>query len=273
MAAIEYAPPFDWEQWVPEVENFKDNTSTVLQELQEKWAEYINSTASTAEQIGTLSVNIANNISKGIGDAFAKAIVYGESLSKSFKNLMKSVAAQIISSLIQIGAQRLIQWMAAQLLNLKEASSRLSVLAAQTYAGAFAATAAIPIIGPALAPGVAAGAVATMLGGAAAAGSAGSAMGVAVAGFAKGGVVDEPTIFPMANGVGLMGEAGTEAIMPLARTPEGDLGVKIADSDRGTTVNEFHITLELDGTELGTWIYDGTRSGNIQIHEKAITNR
>lgn len=45
--------------------------------------------------------------------------------------------------------------------------------------------------------------------------------------FAKGGVVNAPTFFPMANGgTGLMGEAGAEAIMPLRRTSDGRLGVE-----------------------------------------------
>jgi len=44
--------------------------------------------------------------------------------------------------------------------------------------------------------------------------------------FARGGVVNGPTVFPFANGVGLMGEAGPEAIMPLTRGPSGKLGVE-----------------------------------------------
>lgn len=45
--------------------------------------------------------------------------------------------------------------------------------------------------------------------------------------FATGGVVSQPTTFPMANGTtGLMGEAGAEAIMPLKRNAEGKLGVE-----------------------------------------------
>ena len=44
--------------------------------------------------------------------------------------------------------------------------------------------------------------------------------------FASGGVVNGPTVFPMANGMGLMGEAGPEAIMPLKRGPDGKLGVE-----------------------------------------------
>jgi Phage-related minor tail protein len=44
--------------------------------------------------------------------------------------------------------------------------------------------------------------------------------------FATGGVVGGPTVFPMSGGrVGLMGEAGPEAIMPLKRGSNGKLGV------------------------------------------------
>ncbi len=44
--------------------------------------------------------------------------------------------------------------------------------------------------------------------------------------FAGGGVVGGPTLFPMRGGPGLMGEAGPEAIMPLARGADGRLGVR-----------------------------------------------
>lgn len=44
--------------------------------------------------------------------------------------------------------------------------------------------------------------------------------------FASGGVVSGPVSFPMRGGMGLMGEAGPEAIMPLARGTDGKLGVR-----------------------------------------------
>lgn len=44
--------------------------------------------------------------------------------------------------------------------------------------------------------------------------------------FAYGGVVGGPTMFPMRDGIGLMGEAGPEAIMPLKRGRDGKLGVE-----------------------------------------------
>lgn len=53
--------------------------------------------------------------------------------------------------------------------------------------------------------------------------------------FARGGVVGGPTLFGATNGVGLMGEAGPEAIMPLRRGPDGSLGVR-ADGIGGGNV-------------------------------------
>lgn len=43
--------------------------------------------------------------------------------------------------------------------------------------------------------------------------------------FAKGGVVASPTYFPAGAGLGLAGEAGAEAILPLRRGADGRLGV------------------------------------------------
>ena len=54
--------------------------------------------------------------------------------------------------------------------------------------------------------------------------------------FAKGGVVSSPTIFPFAKGVGLMGEAGPEAVMPLTRAPNGQLGVVASGSSGSVNV-------------------------------------
>jgi lambda family phage tail tape measure protein len=57
--------------------------------------------------------------------------------------------------------------------------------------------------------------------------------------FARGGVVNRPTRFPMADGrTGLMGEAGPEAIVPLKRGRNGQLGIQSeASPTREITVN------------------------------------
>jgi phage-related minor tail protein len=49
--------------------------------------------------------------------------------------------------------------------------------------------------------------------------------------FAQGGIVNAPTVFPMRQGIGLMGEAGPEAILPLSRGSDGKLGIATPQSN------------------------------------------
>jgi lambda family phage tail tape measure protein len=61
--------------------------------------------------------------------------------------------------------------------------------------------------------------------------------------FASGGVVSTPTYFPMGKGLGLAGEAGAEAILPLRRSADGKLGVAVAGG--GASVNVvFNVTAQ-----------------------------
>lgn len=54
--------------------------------------------------------------------------------------------------------------------------------------------------------------------------------------FASGGIVSQATAFPMRGGMGLMGEAGPEAIMPLTRTAGGKLGVRSEGGGRPVNI-------------------------------------
>ena len=62
--------------------------------------------------------------------------------------------------------------------------------------------------------------------------------------FGKGGsftngIVNSPTLFKFAQGTGLMGEAGPEAIMPLKRDGQGNLGVRANSQKTEVVVNNY----------------------------------
>lgn len=78
--------------------------------------------------------------------------------------------------------------------------------------------------------------------------------------YARGGLTMGPTIFPMAGGFGLMGESGTEAVMPLTRTPGGDLGVRAVGG--GSPIN---ITIETHTKNPVQVTQSNDGQGNIKI--------
>ena len=71
--------------------------------------------------------------------------------------------------------------------------------------------------------------------------------------YAKGGVVDRPTMFKYGGSkLGIAGEAGPEAILPLQRGPSGKLGVQMHGGRGGggtTNVNYTGPTLNFNGDE------------------------
>ena len=145
-------------------------------------------TKTFAEQTGELITNVFDKVTAGIGNAVGQAIFESENLADALKDLLKGTAQMVIATLVGIGVKRLVLSMLNLTAGVTEQIARMGQLTQQTYASAFAATAAIPIIGPMLAPGVAAASTAMMLAGSAAAKTAGMAVG----GAAHGGLERVP---------------------------------------------------------------------------------
>ena len=88
--------------------------------------------------------------------------------------------------------------------------------------------------------------------------------------YANGDIFNKPTAFRHAGGLGVMGEAGPEAVMPLTRGPNGKLGVQVFGNQQSSTaagvVNQVQIDVHInnDGasTDVQTNTQDGKQLGN-----------
>jgi lambda family phage tail tape measure protein len=194
------------------------------------WDNYLDSARNIAGQTKSLFGNAFSSME----DSLVNFAVTGKA---SFADFTKSILADM-----------------ARIATRQASSALLGSLvgAAASYFGGSAAG------GNGLAAG-SAGAASSNLG-ASAGGYSGSyfpqAMGGAWSGgvqmFADGGaftnsIVSKPTSFGMANGnMGIAGEAGPEAIMPLTRTSSGKLGV-MAMGDGGAGATQINVEVHIDG--------------------------
>ena len=80
--------------------------------------------------------------------------------------------------------------------------------------------------------------------------------GASITPFADGGVVSQPTFFGSGGSVGLMGERGAEAIVPLSRGPDGRLGLAAA----GQGGAPVHLTVNIATPDA-----EGFRKSLVQV--------
>ena len=185
--------------------------------------------ASRAEEWRATWEGVTDSFSAGVGDAFASAIMDQESLGKGLQQVMRGVAKQVISTLIQIGIQRAIQ-----------AKFGMSQTVAQTALGVKSAA----ILTSAYAPAALAVNIAT-------------AGGAGLAAASSSGVAATAQLAAMASTktAGVMGQAH-DGLDYVPRTgtyllEKGERVVKKEDNQRGMMGNTYNFTIQAIDTQSG----------------------
>ncbi len=87
--------------------------------------------------------------------------------------------------------------------------------------------------------------------------------------FASGGVIQSPIAFPLHGGrVGIAGERGAEAILPLARGPDGRLGVQAQGAANG-----FNITFNVSTPDADSFRRSETQLGAMLARAVSLGQR
>ena len=210
----------------------------IIKESQEAMSLYSTLMQTSFKGMGGYVVDFGNVVSegfKGMEDALVKFAMTGK---LEFKNLADS----IIANLVRIAIQASITSKLGGALG-----GFLGGAMAWMWGGGGVAAEALETVGPGLVLLAEKGRVFD---------------GGNVTPFASGGIVTRPTVFPMARGgMGLMGEAGPEAVMPLIRTRGGNLGVRADGGGDGSLT----VILNVDGEALYKVVRKGVRTGALNL--------
>ena len=130
----------------------------------EKWLAGAEEALTTFDELAN---NVIENFSAGFGSAFEAMVFDAENLGESLKGMAEGMARSVVNALGQMAAQWLayqaVQMLVGKTTQASAAGAKtFEAMAAQQMAAlnAFAATAAIPIVGPAMAPAAAGAALA-----------------------------------------------------------------------------------------------------------------
>ena len=130
------------------------------------WGEWLESASENLMNFDELSKSVIDNFSTGFGNAFESMIFDATSFRDAMQQFAEGMARSVINALGQMAAQWLAYQAVQMIVGKTGQASATAMLVANAQAAslqaginAFSSTAAIPIIGPALAPGAMAAAL------------------------------------------------------------------------------------------------------------------
>lgn len=166
---------------------------------------------------------VADDMGSAFGDAFVQIASGANSVSDALKNMLNQIEKLILQSLVAEPIARTVSHGLASMPIFNSIFGNIGAAAATSGGTTVAQNAAIDAELNAIMPNA--------LGNLFSRGN--------LVPFARGDVFNRPTVFSMGgNRLGMMGEKGTEAIMPITRGPDGSLGVQ-AHGSSGRPVNIY----------------------------------
>ena len=207
----------------PPMQGYADMFDMIAGKVQNLCMELSNLNEQQAKTIGSMMGNLASVSFDGIQNGvteLAEKLAEGADASDAWAASLEKMATDILNQLPSLFTRAGLELIA-------EGMSPLG----------------LGLLGAGLGTGIAAGVVNGVKSAGAKANALGGVYGAdgfeafALGGSFTNGIVDSPTFFKFRQGsgfaTGLMGEAGPEAIMPLARGSDGSLGVKVAGTEGG----------------------------------------
>lgn len=137
-----------------------DERTAAIESAQGDWlngandalANYLDRAKDVAGQSAEAFTSAFESMTDGVSNSIAKTIVHGESLGESLRGVAVSIGENFISAFIKIGIQKLLTDKVAAGAFAGTIAAQSQAMVAMAGLNAFSATAAIPFVGPELAP-------------------------------------------------------------------------------------------------------------------------
>lgn len=235
----------------------EQQTNTQLEDINRGfWERYLEAAQMALTTLDDLALSTVDRFSSGVGDAFESMIFDAQSAGEAFRQLGETMLRSVVNALGKMAAEWIAYQLVQMLVEKQTAASSASTMLFQAQAmskmaalNAYASTAAIPIYGPAAAPGAAL--VAT---------AATEPLAASVGALAFAGAFDRGGRIP-AGKWGIAGERGPEIIQGPAQVTSRRETAEMMKGE-GVTVNVQNAP---PGTQVRERRVDGRQIVDIMV--------